>query len=169
MTHDTASVPARDAMVAPEPPAPTEPVYGVRIGPGDPAYLTPRGEPCMARADVVLGVESVVEYARSHIDGNALACSIETDRDSLLKEVGDRHLFGLPHPYDWIPERIADHLIDNEASRTLAAIVFERLTYERETATQSTLEELSKLGDSRSKDGTRFPDVSILVGRKGRS
>lgn len=247
MTYDTVSDPAHDAMVAPEPLAPTDPVYVVGIGPGDLAYLTPWGETCIAQADVVLGFESDVEYVRPYIDGEALACSyedeqelltefaeytaegaqdtvvmmgdpnfsdyqflgkieraidrpvkvvpgisslqvaasrartpmeettfvtlhksgsIEADLDRLVKDVGARHLLVVPRPYDWMPERIADYLIENGASGTLDAIVFERLTHEGETANRSTLEELSKLGDGGSKDGTRFSDLSILVVRK---
>lgn len=231
-------------MATPESLDPSNPVYVVGIGPGDPAYLTPRGEARLAQADVVLGFESVIEYVRDLIDGDVLVCSyddeqvqleafaeytadgaqgtvammgdpnfsgyqflgkleqvvdrpvtvipgisslqlaasrartpmeestfvtlhksgpIETDLDRLVQDVGDRHLLVLPRPFDWMPERIAAHLIDNGASETLDSIVFERLTHEEESATRSTLGELSKRGASA--DESRFSDVSILVVR----
>ncbi|WP_247731026.1 cobalt-precorrin-7 (C(5))-methyltransferase [Halovivax limisalsi] len=39
-----------------------DPVYAVGIGPGNPDYLTPRGERAIRDADVVVGFDSVVAY-----------------------------------------------------------------------------------------------------------
>lgn len=247
MTYESSSDPAHDAMASPESPAPKDPIYVVGIGPGNPAFLTPRGKQRITQADVVLGFETVVDYVRSHIDGEVLPCSydderemltrfaeiveegntgtivmmgdpnfsdyqflgkieravdrpvrvipgisslqvaasrartpmeettfvtlhksgpIETDLDRLIRDVGERHLLVLPRPFDWMPEEVADFLLDNGAADSLDTLVFERLTHNDETVTRSTLGELAQTADGDDSNETRFSDLSILAIRK---
>jgi cobalt-precorrin-7 (C5)-methyltransferase len=78
-----ASDPADDATSTPERLAPADPVHVVGIGPGDPAFLTPRGRRRITRADVVFGFETVVSYVRSHVGGTVLSCGNDDEGETL--------------------------------------------------------------------------------------
>jgi len=76
--------PATAAAAAPEPvPPAADPVYAVGIGPGNPAYLTPRAERAIREADVVVGFETVVEFVRETTDADLLACGYADEADTL--------------------------------------------------------------------------------------
>ena len=83
--------PAAVAAAAPEPePAgDAEPVRAVGIGPGDPAYLTRRGARAIGAADVVVGFETVVDFVRGEIAGEALTCGYR-DEPATLAAFADR-------------------------------------------------------------------------------
>ncbi|WP_135365974.1 cobalt-precorrin-7 (C(5))-methyltransferase [Halosimplex halophilum] len=66
-----------------------DPVYAVGIGPGNPEYLTPRGERAIREADAVVGFETVVDHVRDRIDGEVLACGYD-DQGETLAAFGDR-------------------------------------------------------------------------------
>lgn len=247
MTDSDRSDPAHDAVASPEALAPSNPVYVVGIGPGDPAFLTPRGRRRIADADIVLGFESVVERVSDRTDGTVVACGYDDEQEQLTRfaeaaeagaratvvmtgdpnvsdyqflgkveravdrpvrvvpgissiqvaasrartpmeettfatlhkrgpvenalerlrrDVGDRHLIVLPRPYDWTPERIAEHLLAGGASPSLDSLVFERLTREDETVTRSTLGELAQRSTGGGAEETTFSDLSILVVRR---
>lgn len=78
--------PAQRAAV-PEQPAPRDPIYAVGIGPGDPGYLTPRGQDVIATADVVVGFETVVDHIKQHVTGDLLACGYD-DQSATLERFG---------------------------------------------------------------------------------
>jgi cobalt-precorrin-7 (C5)-methyltransferase len=80
--------PAEFAASAPETGG-ERPVYAVGIGPGNPAYRTRRGARAIADADVVVGFETVVEFVREEIDGEALTCGYR-DEPEVLAEFADR-------------------------------------------------------------------------------
>jgi cobalt-precorrin-7 (C5)-methyltransferase len=66
-----------------------EPVYAVGIGPGNPEYLIPRGARAIRSADVVVGFETVVEFVREEISGEALTCGYR-DEPAVLARFADR-------------------------------------------------------------------------------
>jgi cobalt-precorrin-7 (C5)-methyltransferase len=220
------------------------PVYAVGIGPGNPEYLTRRGARAIREADVVVGFETVVEFVREEITGEALTCGyrdepevlasfaervadgasgtavlmgdpnhsgyqfvgkveaavdspvevipgisslqvaasrartpmeettfvtlhksgpIEAALQRLERAVGDRHLLVLPRPYDWMPERIAERLLET-GTPDCEALVLERLTHADESVTETSLSALA--GDVRSKEETAFSDLSVLAVRR---
>lgn len=61
------------------------PVYAVGIGPGNPAYLTPRGGRAIREADVVVGFETVVEFVDDEIRGEALTCGYDDEAEVLAQ------------------------------------------------------------------------------------
>lgn len=67
----------------------TAPVYAVGIGPGNPEYLTPRGERAIRDADVVVGFESVVGYVRDVTDATLLTCGY-ADESATLDRFADQ-------------------------------------------------------------------------------
>ena len=75
----------RPEVAAPD----ADPVYAVGIGPGNPEYLTRRGARAVREADVVVGFETVVEFAESEITGDALTCGYD-DEPEVLAEFADR-------------------------------------------------------------------------------
>jgi cobalt-precorrin-7 (C5)-methyltransferase len=80
--------PAKFAGNAPETGG-DEPVYAVGIGPGNPEYLTRRGARAIGEADVVVGFETVVDFVREEIDGEALTCGYR-DEPEVLAEFAER-------------------------------------------------------------------------------
>ena len=78
--------PATYAARAPEPAvdeATGEPVYAVGIGPGNLAYLTPRGERAIREADVVVGFSTVVDFVAERTDADLLTCGYRDEADAL--------------------------------------------------------------------------------------
>ena len=80
--------PAEYAAGGPESDA-EAPVYAVGIGPGNPEYLTPRGARAIREADVVVGFETVVDFVRDEIAGDALTCGYR-DEPEVLATFADR-------------------------------------------------------------------------------
>lgn len=87
---------------------------------------------------------------------------ISPDLRRLREDAGNRHLIVLPRPYDWMPGDIARDLLEAGAPASLDALVFERLTHDDETITQTSLGELAW---SIKADETPFSDLSVLVVR----
>lgn len=84
---DTGPDPASVAAATPEAEHTHEstPVYAVGIGPGNPAYLTPRGERAIHEADVIVGFETVLGFVRDHTstDAELLACGYADEAETL--------------------------------------------------------------------------------------
>jgi cobalt-precorrin-7 (C5)-methyltransferase len=80
--------PAEFAASVPEPDGDGE-VYAVGIGPGNPEYLTRRGVRAIREADIVVGFETVVEFVRDEIEGEALTCGYR-DEPEVLATFRDR-------------------------------------------------------------------------------
>ncbi|WP_323674172.1 cobalt-precorrin-7 (C(5))-methyltransferase [Halorubellus sp. PRR65] len=93
---DAGPDPAAFAASAPEAPATgsrsaavdaaadeTPPVHAVGVGPGNPEFLTPRGERAIREADVVVGFETVVEFVAEHATGEVLACGYRDEGETL--------------------------------------------------------------------------------------
>ncbi|MFC6824922.1 cobalt-precorrin-7 (C(5))-methyltransferase [Halopelagius fulvigenes] len=81
---DAGPDPAALAASEPEPESPAEsPVYAVGIGPGNPEYLTPRGERAIRDADAVVGFETVVEFVRDRTDAELLTCGYRDEAETL--------------------------------------------------------------------------------------
>jgi len=83
---DSGPDPADIAAAAPERDAEgqaADPVYAVGIGPGNPEYLTPRGERAIREADVVVGFETVVEFVADRTDADLLTCGYRDEADTL--------------------------------------------------------------------------------------
>ncbi|MXR50024.1 cobalt-precorrin-7 (C(5))-methyltransferase [Halovenus sp. WSH3] len=85
---DSGPDPADRAAAAPEQ-RHENAVPAVGIGPGNLAYLTPRGRRAIAEADVVVGFESVVEFVADVIEGEALTCGYRDEAET-LSAFGDR-------------------------------------------------------------------------------
>jgi len=60
-----------------------DPVYAVGIGPGNSEYLTRRGARALRAADVVVGFETVVEFVREEVTGEALTCGYRDETETL--------------------------------------------------------------------------------------
>jgi cobalt-precorrin-7 (C5)-methyltransferase len=77
--------PADLAAAAPEPPLDAEEtaVHAVGIGPGNPEYLTPRGERAIREADVVVGFGTVVEFVADRTDADCLRCGYADEGETL--------------------------------------------------------------------------------------
>ena len=89
---------------------------------------------------------------------------LETEIDRLVRAAGATNLLVLPRPYDFMPERIATALVDRGVDASLDVHVHERLTFEDETSTRTTLGELAAGGG----EDSSFSDLSVVVVR-GRS
>jgi cobalt-precorrin-7 (C5)-methyltransferase len=81
--------PAELAAAEPEMGDPTNPVYAVGIGPGNPEYLTPRGKRAIAEANVVVGFETVIEFIKDLTDADLLTCGYR-DESEVLSEFAKR-------------------------------------------------------------------------------
>ena len=89
---DSGPDPAGFAAAAPEPPLDEpggEPVHAVGIGPGNTAYLPPRGERAIREADVVVGFGTVVEFVADLTDADLLTCGYR-DEPATLAAFADR-------------------------------------------------------------------------------
>ena len=82
---DAGPDPADVAAAAAEAQDPVNPVHAVGIGPGNPEYLTPRGERAVREADVVVGFETVVEFVDGVVgDGtDLLTCGYRDEGETL--------------------------------------------------------------------------------------
>ncbi len=80
---DAGPDPATIAAAAPEPVDPADPVHAVGIGPGNPEYLTPRGERTIRQADVVVGFETVVDFVADLTDADLLTCGYGDEAETL--------------------------------------------------------------------------------------
>jgi cobalt-precorrin-7 (C5)-methyltransferase len=75
--------PATIAAAGPELPNAADPVHAVGIGPGNPGYLTPRGERAISEADVVVGFETVVGFVADRTDADLLTCGYRDEGATL--------------------------------------------------------------------------------------
>lgn len=80
---DARADPATIAAAGPESPNAADPVHAVGIGPGNPDYLTPRGERAIAEADVVVGFETVVGFVADRTDADLLTCGYRDEGATL--------------------------------------------------------------------------------------
>jgi cobalt-precorrin-7 (C5)-methyltransferase len=85
VSHDLNSEPdpATIAAAGPEPADASKPVLVVGIGPGNPEYLTPRGERAIREADVVVGFETVVDFVADRTDADLLTCGYRNEAETL--------------------------------------------------------------------------------------
>lgn len=121
---------------------------------------------------VVPGISSVqvaASRSRTPLESSVVVTlhrrgDLEGEIDRLVREAGDRNLLVLPRPYDYMPERIARVLLDHGVDPTLHVHVHERLTFDDEGVTRTTLDELAAIAD----DASNFSDLSVVVVR-GRS
>ncbi|MCG1003707.1 MULTISPECIES: cobalt-precorrin-7 (C(5))-methyltransferase [Halobacterium] len=58
-------------------------VHAVGVGPGNPEFLTPRGERAIREAGVVVGFETVVEFVADHTDADLLTCGYRDEGETL--------------------------------------------------------------------------------------
>ncbi|EMA44863.1 cobalt-precorrin-7 (C(5))-methyltransferase [Halococcus saccharolyticus] len=68
------------------------PVEAVGIGPGNPEYLTSRGERAIREADVVVGFETVVAFISGRTDADLLTCGYADEAatlDAFAERVAD--------------------------------------------------------------------------------
>jgi len=79
--------PATFASRSPEASDPEDSVDAVGIGPGNPAYLTPRGRRAIEEAEVVVGFETVVEFVEGIVDDDTdtLACGYRDEGETLSR------------------------------------------------------------------------------------
>jgi cobalt-precorrin-7 (C5)-methyltransferase len=88
---------------------------------------------------------------------------LEAELDRLGRLAGELHLLVLPRPYDYMPERIARSLLDRGIEGDLDATVYERLTFDDERATHTTVEGLAS---GETAEESAFCDLSVLVVRR---
>ncbi|WP_225334388.1 cobalt-precorrin-7 (C(5))-methyltransferase [Halomicrobium urmianum] len=82
---DSGPDPATFAAAAAENPEPDDPVHAVGIGPGNPDYLTPRGDRAIREADVVVGFETVVEFVAGRTEADLLTCGYREEGETLAR------------------------------------------------------------------------------------
>ncbi|EMA53222.1 MULTISPECIES: cobalt-precorrin-7 (C(5))-methyltransferase [Halococcus] len=90
--RDPAAVAAAEPETEAGPDAAERPVDAVGIGPGNPEYLTPRGERAIREADVVVGFETVVEFVSGRTDADLLTCGYADEAatlDAFAERVAD--------------------------------------------------------------------------------
>jgi cobalt-precorrin-7 (C5)-methyltransferase len=94
--YDLAAGPDPAAVAASSPePVETQPaaaVHAVGVGPGNLAYLTPRGRRAIEEADVVVGFATVVEFVADVTDADLLTCGYRDEAEALdafAERVGD--------------------------------------------------------------------------------
>ncbi len=82
---DAGPDPATYAAASPESPDmdPDESVFVVGIGPGNPAYLTPRGRQALEAAAVVVGFGTVIEFIEPFTDAELLTCGYRDEQETL--------------------------------------------------------------------------------------
>jgi cobalt-precorrin-7 (C5)-methyltransferase len=83
---DSGPDPADFAAAEPEvsdPAAHGRPVHAVGIGPGNPEFLTPRGESAIREADVVVGFETVVDFVADLTGADLLTCGYRDEGETL--------------------------------------------------------------------------------------
>lgn len=108
------------------------------------------------RADTSLEDSTFVTLHRRGDLGPSLA--------RLADAVGDRHLLVLPRPFDWMPERVAGHLVETGAAPTLESAVMERLTLPGESIERLPLGDLAAAAEEPTPE-SRYDDLSVLVVR----
>ncbi|WP_135663094.1 cobalt-precorrin-7 (C(5))-methyltransferase [Halorhabdus rudnickae] len=86
---DSGSDPAVSAAATPEDPTVDSPVEAVGIGPGNPDFLTRRARDAIARADVIVGFSTVVDFVAKLTDAELLRCGY-ADEAEALSTFGDR-------------------------------------------------------------------------------
>ncbi|MCF2208517.1 cobalt-precorrin-7 (C(5))-methyltransferase [Halobacterium salinarum] len=86
---DSGPDPASFAAQTPEPAAGDHAVHAVGIGPGNPAFLTARGERAIRDAEVIVGFETVVEFVADLTDADLLTCGYR-DEQAALSAFGER-------------------------------------------------------------------------------
>ncbi|WP_440765857.1 cobalt-precorrin-7 (C(5))-methyltransferase [Natronorubrum sp. DTA7] len=89
---DAGPDPATFAAAAAEPDVDEQaedPVYAVGVGPGNQAYLTPRGRRAIEEADVVVGFTTVVEFVEDLTDADLQTCGYKDEAEA-LEEFGER-------------------------------------------------------------------------------
>jgi cobalt-precorrin-7 (C5)-methyltransferase len=81
---DSGADPAAFAASEPEPDFGSDAVvHAVGVGPGNPEFLTPRGERAIREADVVVGFETVVDFVADHTDADLLTCGYRDEGETL--------------------------------------------------------------------------------------
>jgi cobalt-precorrin-7 (C5)-methyltransferase len=80
---DSGPNPATIAAANPEPADASSLVHAVGIGPGNPEYLTPRGERAIQEADVVIGFETVVNRVANKTEADLLTCGYRDENEAL--------------------------------------------------------------------------------------
>lgn len=101
------------------------------------------------------------EFVTLHKSGD-----LSADRTRLRSAVGDRHLLVLPRPYDLMPGDVAADLLEAGAAPHLPALVYERLTHDDESITETTLGSLANHAGGDGPEETVFSDLSVLVVRR---
>ena len=81
--------PARVADAAPEDPTAADAVLALGVGPGNPAFVTPRTSRALSAADVVVGFESVIGLIDDRTDADLLSCGYD-DQGEILRRFADR-------------------------------------------------------------------------------
>ena len=85
---------------------------------------------------------------------------LRTELDRLVREAGIRHLLVLPRPYDYMPENIANTLVDRGVETSLNTHVYERLTFDDESCARTTLNELASKNTD---NDSVFSDLSVMI------
>lgn len=140
----------------------------IDIWPGNPAYTTDVVRDEVARADIVVGFETVVRYIDSFVGGDTLTCGYD-DESTTLQRFDEWHLLVLPRPYDWMPDSMAEFLLDSASpgERTrrseLRATVYEHLTHEDERSAETTLEELAARSSGDGSEDSACSNLSVLL------
>lgn len=91
--------------------------------------------------------------------------SLDAALDRLAAAAASVHLLCLPRPADWMPEDVAEFLLESGVATDRPAMVCERLTTPAETLTRTTLGDLAGDAGGDGSASSRFSDLSVIVVR----
>lgn len=104
-----------------------------------------------ARAGIALEETTIVSLHRRG--------PLERDLARLRRDVCRRHLIVLPHPTEWHPPAIAEHLLSMGAPATLETAVFEHLTLPEAATTRQSLQALAA---DRDDPAAGYADMAVV-------
>lgn len=112
--------------------------------------------------EIVPGISSVqvaaslaqVFFEHTHFITFHKSGSIEVEKEELLEGIQKgKNLILLPRPYDFMPQDIANFLIEHGVDASLKVTIFENLTFKDERKIETTIGELRG----------KFSDLSVIV------
>lgn len=121
--------------------------------------------------EIIPGISSIqIAASRSRIAlENAMITTLhkrgplDTDLTRLSETLGDRHSIILPRPYDWMPERIAKHLVTTTKYQYLSTYLLEHLTLPDESITRTTLGSLADEYSEHEESQSAYADLTVMV------
>lgn len=118
--------------------------------------------------EIVPGISSIqvaASRSRTPLEASIIVTlhtrgDLDAEFDRLVQDAGSSNLLILPRPYDYMPEQIANELIARGVEETLDVHVYERLSFENETHTNTILGDLATQNKGTE---SNYCDLSVMV------